>query len=297
MHRSRRLPSLNALRAFESAARHLSFTRSARELGVTQAAISHQIRGLEAELGRALFVRRTRALALTDVGRDLAPALSRALDAIEEAAALARSGPRRQRLNVSAIPSFAARWLLPRLHRFRSAHPDVDLHVSLSTELVSLARSGFDLGIRWGYGRYPGLAVWHVMDDELFPVVSPKLLRGKHKFDAARDLPRWGLLHDDRHEHWVEWLERANVTGIQVSDGLMFNDASLMLQAAVEGLGIALARRSLVTEDLRAKRLVRASSIALPARESYWLAAPRARAEEPSVRAFRTWLLAEAARS
>jgi LysR family glycine cleavage system transcriptional activator len=297
MHRTRRLPSLNALRAFESAARHLSFTRSARELGVTQAAVSHQIRALESELGRPLFVRRTRALALTDTGRDLAPKLSRALDAMEEAAALARSGPRRVRLHVSVIPSFAARWLLPRLHRFRTAQPNIDLHVSLSTELVSLARSGFDLGIRWGYGRYPGLAVWPIMDDEVFPVVSPKLLRAKHKFDPARDLPRWGLLHDDRHDHWVEWLERANVRDVQATDGLVFNDASLMLQAAVEGLGIALGRRSLVTEDLRAKRLVRVSNIALPTRESYWLAAPRARAEEPSLRAFRTWLLAEAARS
>jgi LysR family glycine cleavage system transcriptional activator len=297
MHRARRLPSLNALRAFEAAARHLSFTRSARELGVTQAAVSHQIKALESELGQALFVRRTRALALTDVGRAYQPALSRALDAMEEATVMARGGPLRRRLSVSVIPSFAARWLLPRLHRFRTAHPSIDLHVSLSTELVPLARSGFDLGIRWGYGRYPGLAVWHIMDDELFPVMSPKLRRDRRKFDPAHDLARWGLLHDDRHEHWVEWLERANVHGVPVTDGFVFNDASLMLQAAVEGLGIALGRRSLVAEDLRARRLVRVSSVALKTPESYWLAAPRARAEDASVRAFRTWLLAEAARS
>jgi LysR family glycine cleavage system transcriptional activator len=297
MHRARRLPSLNALRAFEAAARHLSFTRSARELGVTQAAVSHQIKALESELGQTLFVRRTRALALTDVGRAFQPALSRALDAIEEATATARGGPLRRRLSVSVVPSFAARWLLPRLQRFRTAHPGIDLHVSLSTELVPLARSGFDLGVRWGYGRYPGLAVWHIMDDEMFPVVSPKLRRSRRKLDPAHDLARWGLLHDDRHEHWVEWLERANVHGVPVTDGLVFNDASLMLQAAVEGLGIALGRRSLVAEDLRARRLVRVSSIALKTPESYWLAAPRARADDPSVRAFRTWLLAEAARS
>lgn len=297
MHKARRLPSLNALRAFEAAARHLSFTRSARELGVTQAAVSHQIRALESELGQPLFVRRTRALTLTDVGRDYLPALSRAFDGMDEATTAARSGPLRRRLRVSVIPSFAARWLLPRLHRFRSAHPKIDLEVSLSTELVPLARSGFDLGIRWGYGRYPGLAVWHVMDDEVFPVVSPKLLRDRHKLDPAHDLPRWGLLHDDRHDHWIEWLERANVSGVSVTEGLVFNDASLMLQAAVEGLGIALGRRSLVAEDLRAKRLVRVSSLALPTAESYWLAAPRARAEEPSVRAFRAWILGEAARS
>jgi LysR family glycine cleavage system transcriptional activator len=296
MHKVRRLPSLNALRVFEAAARHLSFTRSARELGVTQAAVSHQIRALESELGQSLFVRRTRALALTDVGRSYLPALTRALDGIEEATAEVRSGPQRRRLSISVIPSFAARWLLPRLHRFRVANPGIDLHVSLSTELVPLARSGFDLGIRWGHGRYPGLAVWHVMDDEIFPVVSPKLRRDKRKFDPAQDLPRWGLLHDDRHDHWIEWLERARVSGVAVTEGLVFNDASLMLQAAVEGLGIALGRRSLVAEDLRAKRLVRVSNLALKTSESYWLAAPRARAEEPSVRAFRTWLLTEAAR-
>jgi LysR family glycine cleavage system transcriptional activator len=230
-------------------------------------------------------------------GRAFQPALSRALDAIEEATATARGGPLRRRLSVSVVPSFAARWLLPRLQRFRTAHPGIDLHVSLSTELVPLARSGFDLGVRWGYGRYPGLAVWHIMDDEMFPVVSPKLRRSRRKLDPAHDLARWGLLHDDRHEHWVEWLERANVHGVPVTDGLVFNDASLMLQAAVEGLGIALGRRSLVAEDLRARRLVRVSSIALKTPESYWLAAPRARADDPSVRAFRTWLLAEAARS
>jgi LysR family glycine cleavage system transcriptional activator len=296
MHRPRHLPSLNALRAFEAAARHLSFTRSARELGVTQAAVSHQIRALESELGQSLFVRRTRALALTDVGRNYLPALSRALDAIEEASVSARSGAARQRLSVSVVPSFAARWLLPRLNRFRTAHPTIDLHVSLSTELVSLARGGFDLGIRWGYGRYPGLAVWHVMDDELFPVVSPKLRRDQKRFDPARDLQRWSLLHDDRHEHWMEWLEHAGISGVPVSEGLVFNDASLMLQAAVEGLGVALGRRSLVVEDLRAKRLVRLSALAVKTAESYWLAAPRARAEEPTLRAFRTWLLAEALR-
>jgi LysR family glycine cleavage system transcriptional activator len=287
------LPPLNALRSFEAAARHLSFTASARELAVTQAAVSHQVKALEEFLGCRLFERRTRALALTHEGRALLPAASAAFAGLAEAVERIRSGEVRRALTVSVLPSFAARWLVPRLRRFRRAHPQIELHVKPAAELVDLTRDEADVAIRWGRGRYPGLAVEHLRGDTLFPVCRPGLVRG----GRPHELLRHTLLYDDdAHDDWPRWLEAAGVAVGRRPRAMIFSDASMMLQAAAGGLGVALARGVLVAAELRAGRLVQPYPLTIPAVFSYYLVCLPARAQEPKLRAFREWVVAEIAR-
>jgi LysR family glycine cleavage system transcriptional activator len=296
MRGRRELPPLNALRAFEAAARHLSFTTSARELHVTQAAVSHQVKALEEFLGCRLFERRTRALALTDEGRALLPVASGAFASILAATERIQSGELRRHLTVSVVPSFAARWLVPRLRRFRRAHPSVELHLQPSTALADLQRAEADVAIRWGRGRYAGLSVQRLMGDELFPVCSPDLMRGSKRLRHPSDLGGQILLHDDSDEDWAEWLAAAGVAAAKGSRGMFFTDASLMLQAAADGLGVALGRRVLVAGDLRAGRLVRPFPVSIPAKLSYFLVCQTARLHEKKIEAFRSWVLEETAR-
>ena len=286
-----RLPSLNALRAFEAAARSASFTVAARELHVTQSAVSHQVRALEDELGAALFLRRPRALRLTAQGEALARAAREAFARIAEAA---REVAARPRLSVSVLPSFAARWLLPRLGRFRRAHPKVDLRIHASQELADFVRDGVDVAIRYGRGRWPGLHSEKLLDEEVFPVCTPRLAR---KLLRPADLARFELLHDEvRYSHggWESWL-RAARTRIDVSRGTSFTDAHLMLAAAASGQGIALARSVLVASDLRTRRLVRPFDLAVTSRYSYFLVWPEGADARPEVRAFRDFMRAETA--
>lgn len=290
------LPPLNALRSFEAAARHLSFTDSARELAVTQAAISHQVKALEAFLGCRLFERRTRALALTDEGRALLPVASSAFANVAAAVQRIRSGEVRRGLTVSVLPSFAARWLMPRLRRFRRAHPEIELHITPTTELADLSRGDADIAIRWGRGRDPGLAVERLLGDELFPVCSPALLRGRKRIRNPADLLQHVLLHDERDDEWHAWLAQAGVTDARGARAMFFSDASLLLQAAVDGLGVALGRGVLVASELRAKRLVRPFASSIATAQSYYLVCQPTRIAEPKIRAFREWVMAEAGR-
>ncbi|HSR72011.1 MAG TPA: transcriptional regulator GcvA [Kiloniellales bacterium] len=295
---ARRLPPLNALRAFEAAARHLSFTKAAEELHVTQAAISHQVKGLEESLGRPLFRRFNRRLMLTDAGQAYLPALSEALDAIEQATRRLQAsdgGP----LKVSAANSFAAKWLLPRLPRFRQRHPEIDIQVSASDTLVDLLRDDFDMGIRFGRGHYPGLLVDHLFDDVVFPVCSPRLRDGPHPLDAPEDLRYHTLLHDDvtgsDMPDWRKWLAAVGVKGLNAERGPFFSHSSLAIQAAIEGQGVALARGSLVALDLEAGRLIRPFGPPLPSNFACYLVLAPQTAERPKVKAFRAWLLEETA--
>lgn len=289
-------PSLNALRSFEAAARHLSFTASARELSVTQTAVSHQVKALEDFLGCRLFERRVRALSLTHEGRALLPVASAAFASVASAIERIRSGEVRRRLTVSVVPSFAARWLVPRLRRFRRAHPEIELHILPTGELVDLARDQIDVAIRWGRGRYPGLSIERLMGDELFPVCAPALLRGRKRIRKPRDLLEHVLLHEDVDDEWRAWREAAGLADSRGARGMYFSDASLMLQAAADGVGVALGRGVLVEADLRAKRLVRPFQASIPARYSYYLVSLPGRADEANVRAFREWVLREVAR-
>ena len=290
------LPPLAALRAFEAAARHLSFTRAADELHVTQTAISHQIRGLEERLGVRLFRRLPRGLVLTDEAQRYLPAVRDAFARLEAATAelLARrtGGP----LTASVLPSFAAKWLVPRLGRFRAANPDIDLRISTSQHLVDFAREDVDIGLRMGRGHYPGLRVDRLFGETLVPVCSPALLAGEAPLRRPQDLKHHVLLHEDDETGWRLWLELAGVEGVDVSHGLTFTDAAMSVQAAAEGQGVALARTALAAWDIAAGRLVRPFDVSMPHDLAYYLVCPEASAERPRIAAVRAWLLGEAAR-
>ncbi len=291
---ARRLPPLNALRAFESAARHLSFTRAAEELNVTQAAISHQVKGLEERLGIALFRRLNRALLLTDAGQAYLPAVHDAFDRIAEATARLTAHDRAGVLTVSVLPSFAAKWLVPRLGGFRHAHPDIDVHIAPSDRLTDFAREDVDLAIRYGKGEWPGLRADRMLTEEIFPVCSPRLLEGPHRLRTPADLRHHTLLHDDMRIDWRLWLLAAGVDGIDASRGPSFTDSSMVIQAAVEGQGVALGRSALAADDLAAGRLVKPFDISLPAAVAYYVVCPEATAGRPKIVAFREWVIAEA---
>ena len=291
---SRRLPPLNALRAFEAAARHLSFTRAADELHVTQTAISHQIKALEERLGVRLFRRLPRGLLLTEEAQRYLPPVRDAFDRIAAATEQLAAGGSGGRLTVSVLPSFAAKWLVPRLGRFRAAHPDLDLRISASSQLVDFARDDVDIAIRMGRGRYPGLRVDRLFGESMVPVCAPELLSGPHPLRRPEDLRHHVLLHDDDHTGWQLWLELAGVEGVDPRRGPIFTDSAMVVQAAAEGQGVALARRVLAAGDLAAGRLVQPFEVSVPHDLAYYLVSPEATAEQPRIRAFRAWLLAEA---
>ncbi len=292
----RRLPPLNALRAFEAAARHLSFTRAAEELHVTQAAISHQVKALEEHLGRKLFRRLNRALLLTDDGQAYLPSVSRAFTLLNDATSdlLTKQAP--GPLTVSALPSFAARWLVPRLGRFRHIRPDIDLRIDPSTELADFAGGDVDVGIRYGRGKYPGMRADWLMTEDIFPVCSPALLEGPHPLHDPEDLEHQVLLHDDGHGDWRTWLLAAGVDRVDPARGPIFTDSSMLIQAAMAAQGVALARGVLAADELAAGRLVRPFTLSLPTEYAYYLVCPVNTAEQPKIAAFRDWLIGEARR-
>ncbi len=293
---ARRLPPLNALRAFEAAARHLSFTRAAGELHVTQAAVSHQVKALEEHLGRKLFRRLNRALLLTDDGQAYLPSISRAFtllnDATNDLLTKQAPGP----LTVSALPSFAARWLVPRLGRFRHIRPDIDLRIDPSAELADFAGGDVDVGIRYGRGKYPGMRADWLMTEDIFPVCSPALLEGPHPLRDPKDLEHQVLLHDDGHGDWRTWLLAAGVDRVDPARGPIFTDSSMLIQAAMAAQGVALARGVLAADELAAGRLVRPFTLSLSTEYAYYLVCPVNTAEQPKIAAFRDWLLGEAKR-
>jgi LysR family glycine cleavage system transcriptional activator len=293
---SRRLPPLNALRAFEAAARQLSFTRAAAELNVTQNAISHQIRALEQRLGVRLFRRLPRGLLLTEEAQRYLPPIRDAFDQIALATERLVGAGTGATLTVSVLPSFAAKWLVPRLGRFRAAHPDLDLRISAASQLVDFARDDVDVGIRMGRGAYPGLRVERLFGETLVPVCSPLLqTAGAHPLRQPEDLRHHVLLHDDDYAGWELWLGLAGVTGIDARRGPLFTDSGMVVQAAAEGQGVALARRQLAAGDLAAGRLIQPFDVTIPHDLAYYLVCPEATASQPKIAAFRGWLLAEAA--
>jgi LysR family glycine cleavage system transcriptional activator len=293
-----RLPPLNALRTFEAAARHLSFTKAANELFVTQAAVSHQIRALEEHLGAPLFRRMNRALILTDQGQLLLPAVREAFDRL-------RAGVRRVQdlccggaLTISTTPSFAASWLAGRLARFQALHPEIELQLSATARMVDFAREGVDCGIRYGMGDWPGLVSQRLFRTALLPVCSPTLLDGANPLRRPEDLARHTLLHAlDGADDWRLWLRAAGVEGIDPTRGPKFDSIPLVLQAAISGAGVGIGRRQLVQAELAAGRLVAPFDFELPDECAYYFVAPEATADQPKLAAFRSWLLAEVARA
>jgi LysR family glycine cleavage system transcriptional activator len=305
---TRQLLPLHALRAFESAARNLSFTKAAQELHVTPSAISHQVRALEEILGRPLFRRFNRRLALTETGQAYLPALRDAFDQMDEATQRLRHDDGPGQIKVSTLQSFGAKWLLPRLPRFYEREPNIEVMISTSSRVVDFTQDDIDLAIRYGRGDYPGLHTVHLMGDVNFPACSPRLLRGRHALKTPDDLCHHTLLHDsnvndeekparvrDEPIGWRTWGRIAGVHGVDFRRGPGYSDSSMVIQAAIAGQGVALARRSLVLDDLRAGVLVRPFGPALPSHFSYYLVCPRMSADRLKIRAFCEWLLSEIA--
>ena len=290
-----RLPSLNGLRAFEAAARHLSFTHAAAELNVTQTAISHQIRRLEEELGIRLFVRQNRALALTAEARDYLPGVRAAFNDLRLATERLQRRDNDRVLTVSTLASLAAKWLLPRLSAFQEAHPGIDVRITTSTALVDFKRGDVDAAIRYGRGHWPGLRADWLTADQLFPVCSPQLLRGDKPLRCPEDLAHHVLLHSSGgyDDDWRLWLTAAGLpANISKQPGLSFDMIFMTVQAAIDGFGVAIGRTTYVEGDIAKGRLVVPFKIALPADAGFYLVSPEANADKPKLAAFRRWLLA-----
>ncbi len=291
----RRLPPLNALKAFEAAARHESFTRAAEELCVTQGAVSHQVKALEVELGLKLFNRERQRLVITEAGRAYLAVLRDAFDRIAVGTERLIQRQSSGVLTVSTSPDFAAKWLVNRLGRFAEAHPDIDLRISATLHHVDFTREDVDLAVRHGDGNWPGLDVARLSSEQLFAVCSPKLLSGRNRLTKPSDVLKYPLLHLDDRKAWSTWLDAAGVENTELSQGPVLNRASMVIDAAVDGQGIALARTTLAAWDLINGRLVRPFSETLRLAKTYWIVCPKATALLPKITTFRDWLLAEAA--
>jgi LysR family transcriptional regulator, glycine cleavage system transcriptional activator len=293
-----RLPSLNGLRAFEAAARHLSFTQAASELNVTQTAISHQIRRLEEELGIRLFIRKNRALALTPQARDYLPGVRAAFNDLRLATDRLLRKDDDNVLTISTLASLAAKWLLPRLSTFQETHPGIDVRITTSTGLVDFRNGDVDAAIRYGRGHWPGVRADWLMADELFPVCSPSLLKGDRPLKCPQDLAHHTLLHTSGgyDDDWRLWLTAAGLPADISSKptAATFDLIFMTVQAAIDGIGVAMGRTSYVQDDVAKGRLVVPFKIALPADAGFYLVSPEGAAEPLKLAAFRKWLTASA---
>ncbi len=292
-----KLPSLNGLRAFEAAARHLSFTQAAAELNVTQTAISHQIKRLEQELGVRLFVRQNRALTLTPKAAEYLPGVRAAFNDLKLATDRLLRREDDHVLTVSTLASLAAKWLLPRLSTFQEAHPGIDVRITTSTSLVDFQRDNVDAAIRYGRGQWQGLRADWLMADELFPVCSPSLLKGEKPLKCPEDLRGHVLLHTSNanSDDWRLWLTAAGLPAdLSKQPGITFDLIFMTIQAAIDGIGVAMGRTSYVQDDIAKGRLVVPFKITLPADAGFYLVSPQARADLPKLAAFRQWMVASA---
>jgi LysR family glycine cleavage system transcriptional activator len=288
-----RLPSLTALRMFEASARLGSFTKAAAELHVTQAAVSHQLRGLEDQLAIKLFQRSTRRLSLTPAGQRLLPAVSDAFETLSRA--VADIGRGEHLLSITTTPSFGARWLAPRLGRFATSNPDIDLSVRHSTAVLDLAREGLDFAIRWGRGQWPGVVselVGSLGDTLVAAPAYAKRLRLKQPADVARAT----LLHEETREDWIEWLLVAGLDRAIAQRGIIFDDENALIQACLDGQGLALMARSLAEGDLKAGRLVSPFDLSVAEGYGYYLVYEAETLKRPKNAAFRAFIRQESAR-
>jgi LysR family glycine cleavage system transcriptional activator len=290
------LPSLNGLRAFEVAARHMSFTLAAAELNVTQTAISHQIRRLEEQLGVPLFIRRNRALLLTREGVDYLPSIRAAFADLRRATERLQRSDHSGLLTVSTTASLATKWLVSRVAAFQDANPDLEVRISTSAHLVNFQRDEVDMAVRFGRGSWPGLRAHWLMAEHIFPVCSPALAGDDKPLQRPEDLAHHTLLHTMvSREDWQLWLTASGLPlSIAARRGLMFDQGFMAVQAAIEGLGVALGRTHLVEDDIAAGRLVAPFDMILPQDAGYYVVAPEATADTPKISLFREWLMQSA---
>lgn len=293
---------MNSLRAFEAAARWLSFAKAADELFVTPAAVSQQIKQLEDYLGIALFRRLTRAVQLTEEAKTVLPLVSEGFDKLAEAVDRLAREEETGLLTVSSAPTFAAKWLLQRLPDFTDRYPDIDVRLDASLDTRDFVRDGIDIGIRLGLGDYPGLHVERVFGEEISLVCSPALLTGDNPLRVPQDLKNHRLLHVDWGDlavplpDWRMWITAAGVEGIDVEHGPRFTVETMAIEAAISGNGVALVSHHAIAQDLEAGRLVRPFDLVLQADFAFWLVCPHEHLRRAKVKAFHDWLLAEAAK-
>jgi LysR family transcriptional regulator, glycine cleavage system transcriptional activator len=291
------LPSLNGLRAFEAAARHLSFTLAAAELNVTQTAISHQIRRLEEQLGLRLFERRNRGLALTREAQGYLPSVRAAFEDLRKATARLQRPGRDELLVVSTTASLAAKWLVSRMAAFQDAHPGIEVRITTSAHLVDFRREQVDMAVRYGRGNWAGLRAQWLMAEDIFPVCSPALLHAEKPLRRPEDLAHHTLLHATvSREDWQLWLTAAGLpTSLATRRGLSFDQSFMATQAAMDGLGVALGRTPYVETDIAAGRLVVPFDVVLPADAGFYIVAPEETADTPKIALFRDWLIGSVA--
>ncbi len=285
------LPPLSAIRAFEAAARHLSFTRAADELGMTQAAVSYQIKLLEERVGGPLFLRRPREVVLTEAGQKLAPRLRDAFDILREAfSALAEQSE--GTLTINTMHTFAANWLAPRLGSFALAHPNIAVRLETTTRVVDFAREEVDVVVRAGQGVWPGLIATKVLDVRFTPMLSPKLAAEIGGIHEAADVLKAPLL-DPKDDWWIMWF-KANglpLSELEKQTGPSLSMQSLNGEAAMAGMGVALLTPEYYTRELADGRLVMPLDRVIDENSGYWLAYPENRRNVPKIRAFRDWIM------
>lgn len=295
-------PGLRSLRAFVAAAQHLSFSRAAEDMGVTPAAISHQIKEIEDQLRVALFIRNSRTMALTQEGEILATAARESLETLGRAVKRAKRLENRNQIRVSASPSIGAKWLVPRLDRFLEIAPNSDVRLDVTSSLVDFERDDVDIAIRFGEGRYPGMDAQLLFRDIVFPVCSPSIITKETPLNHPRDLLKHKLIHLDYEiqsspwPNWKMWMAAAGIKDFDDRSGLHFRQTSLTVQAAIDGMGVALGDSNLVADDLAAGRLVKPFELALrtPPQFAYYIITPRNAPPNPLVALFRDWCMKEA---
>ena len=295
----RRLPPLNSLRSFEATARHLSFTKAADELNVTAGAVSQQVKLLEEYLGLKLFKRKNRMILLTDEAQLCLPYLTDGLDKFAEAMTVLRGYESNKQLTITLPPTFASRWLMPRLSGFQKQYPEIDVRIDASNELVDLVNEDIDVGIRFGTGDYSGLEADFLFSQEVFPVCSPKLLLKGPKLEKPQDLENHTLLHgeyytnDNSQVDWGMWFATVGIDSVDTSHGLHFTQHDLVIEAAIQGHGVALVGSVAISNDLEEGRLVQLFETSIPLEFSYYLVYSNMKSSQLRIKSFRQWLLDE----
>jgi LysR family glycine cleavage system transcriptional activator len=288
---ARRLPPLNSLKCFEAAGRLLSFTEAARELNVTQAAISHQIKVIEEFLDLSLFERYPRRLALSEQGKALLPDVTEAFDRVSQAISSISQEQHSNLLSVRLAPSFAAKWLSPRLKYFWLQFPEIDLCLYHTHGAVDFERGEIDIAVTYGKGDWPGVVADKLLGLDFFPVCSPAFLRNDKPLTELDNLRYYSLLHDANYECWRDWLELAGVQGIDSDKGTIIDDTNVLIQAAIDGQGIALGSSTFVEDHLESGKLIKPFDINLVNDFCYYVVCPESHLKNPAVRAFKEWLL------
>jgi LysR family transcriptional regulator, glycine cleavage system transcriptional activator len=287
-----RLPPLNGLKTFESAARHLSFKAAAAELGVTQTAVSHQIKRLEEHFGKDLFIRGNRHLSLTEEAGTYMLVLKDAFERIHTATQRLTASANDNVLTITTITTFAVQWLVPRLTAFQKLHPEIDVRITTSLNMVDYASLGIDAGIRFGKGSWPGMRADRLMSENIFPVCSPALLEGDNALKTPADLVNHTLLHiASIPDAWSLWLTAAGVDHPDPTAGPQFEMMMMSTRAAMDGMGVAIVSEAMTEDDMTSDRLVQPFDFKLPTEAAYYFVAPEASADLPKVNVFREWLM------